>query len=117
STDYMLGVLSHVRTGPERLKGGLMLGWSIAHKTGTGQDFKGASIGINDIGLMTAPDGHQFAVAVFIPYTRQPNTYRLAMMQAVSQAVSDQWAGKPFALPQMKPVLTLAKAKHRRAGP
>jgi beta-lactamase class A len=91
STDYMLGVMTHVRTGPERLKGGLAPGWTIAHKTGTGQDFKGVSIGINDVGLLTAPDGHTYAVAVMIPETRQPNQKRLAMMQTVTEAVEHHW--------------------------
>ena len=114
SSETMLGILKNVRTGPRRLKGGLQPGWSIAHKTGTGQDFKGASVGINDIGLLTAPDGHKYAVAVFIPHTRQPNGRRLAMMQSVTQAVSDHWAGKPFHVPSFEPAPEPARAKAKR---
>jgi beta-lactamase class A len=91
STDYMLGILDRVRTGPERLKGGLAPGWRIAHKTGTGQDFKGMSVGINDVGLLTAPDGHTYSVAVMIPQTRQQNGDRLKMMQSVTEAVEHHW--------------------------
>ena len=79
------------RTGPMRLKGGLPAGWSIAHKTGTGQDFEGAAIGINDVGLLTAPDGHTYAVAVMMRQTRKPVPARLAFMQAVTRTVADQW--------------------------
>ncbi len=92
SQDTLLHIMQQVKTGPMRLKGGLPPGWTIAHKTGTGQDFAGASIGINDIAILTAPDGHQYAVAVFIPYTRQRNELRLAMMQSVSKAVAAYWA-------------------------
>ena len=33
-----------------------------------------------------------FAVAVFIPYTRQRNEIRLAMMQSVTKAVAAYWS-------------------------
>ena len=82
------------RTGPARLKGGLPSGWKIAHKTGTGQDFEGGSVGINDIALLTAPDGKTYAVAVLMGFTRKPVRERLAVMQSVSRAVSQQWASE-----------------------
>jgi beta-lactamase class A len=94
SQETLLHIMQQVKTGPMRLKGGLPPGWTIAHKTGTGQDFAGASIGINDIAILTAPDQHQYAVAVFIPYTRQRNELRLAMMQSVTRAVAAYWAGQ-----------------------
>lgn len=91
STAYLLDTMTDVRTGPRRLKGGLPAGWKAAHKTGTGQDLSGTSIGINDVGLLTAPDGQSYAVAVMIPRTKRPNQDRLALMQAVSAAVAESW--------------------------
>jgi len=92
STERLLGLLTEVRTGPRRLKGGLPPGWSIGHKTGTGQDYRGASVGINDVGLLTAPDGRTYAVAVMMRRTHKPVPQRLELMQAVTRAVADQWA-------------------------
>lgn len=92
STQRLLGLMAEARTGPRRLKGGLPPGWSIAHKTGTGQDFKGASVGINDVGLLTAPDGRTYAVAVMMRHTRHSVPERLAFMQSVSRAVAEQWS-------------------------
>ena len=92
STARLLELMAHVRTGPRRLKGGLPPGWSIGHKTGTGQDFMGASVGINDVGLLTAPDGRTYAVAVMIRRTRQGVPARLALMQSVTRAVAAQWS-------------------------
>jgi beta-lactamase class A len=92
STATMLGLMQAARTGPRRLKGGLPPGWSIGHKTGTGQDFQGAAIGINDVGLLTAPDGHTYAVAVMMRQTRKPVPERLAFMQSVTRAVAEHWA-------------------------
>lgn len=91
STERLIGLMSQARTGPRRLKGGLPAGWSIAHKTGTGQDFRGASVGINDVGLLTAPDGRIYAVAVMMRQTRKPVPERLAFMQSVTRAVAEQW--------------------------
>jgi beta-lactamase class A len=92
STAAILGLMGECRTGPRRLKGGLPAGWSIAHKTGTGQDFEGFAVGINDVGLLTAPDGHVYAVAVMLRQTRKPVPQRLEFMQAVTRAVAEQWA-------------------------
>jgi len=92
STARLTGLMAQARTGPRRLKGGVPAGWSIAHKTGTGQDFQGASVGINDVGLLTAPDGRTYAVAVMMRRTRHSVPARLAFMQAVSAAVAEQWA-------------------------
>jgi beta-lactamase class A len=74
-----------------RLKAGLPRGFTLAHKTGTGPDWRGASVGINDVGLITAPDGHTYAVAVMIRQTRRSNEARHALMQAVTRAVAAQW--------------------------
>lgn len=91
STDLLIGLMTEARTGPRRLKGGLPRDWRIAHKTGTGQDFQGASVGINDVGLLTAPDGRVYAVAVMMRKTRKGVPARLAFMQSVSRAVVAEW--------------------------
>lgn len=91
STQRLIDLMTQARTGPRRLKGGLPVGWSIAHKTGTGQDFRGASVGINDVGLLIAPDGRIYAVAVMLRRTHKPVPARLAFMQSVTAAVAEQW--------------------------
>jgi beta-lactamase class A len=91
SRDVLIGLMHNARTGPMRLKGGLPQGWSIAHKTGTGQDWRGGSIGINDVGLITAPDGRVYAVAVMIRRTTKSVPERMALMQMVSREVVASW--------------------------
>lgn len=92
STDFMLGLMGEARTGTNRLRGGLTPGWTLAHKTGTGPDWRGASVGINDVGLLTAPDGKTYAVAVMIRQTKAPASARHRIMQSVTRAVAAQWA-------------------------
>ncbi len=90
STARFLQILASTETGPLRLKAGLGPGWSIAHKTGTGQDLGDLSTGYNDVGLLTAPDGRTYAVAVMIASTRRPIPERQAFMADVARAVVAQ---------------------------
>lgn len=91
STDFMLELMGEARTGTLRLRAGLPPGWALAHKTGTGPDWRGASVGINDVGLLTAPDGHTYAVAVLIRQTTRPASTRHTLMRNVTRAVAAQW--------------------------
>jgi|GEM_PF-368601 len=93
STRFVLDTLARTTTGPTRLRGGLAPGWHAAHKTGTGQDFRGETFGLNDVGLVTAPDGRTYAVAVFAPQVPKGSPYRLQVFQKVSSAIVEHWRG------------------------
>ncbi|WP_336974097.1 serine hydrolase [Sphingobium aromaticiconvertens] len=88
STRLLLSVMEEAKTGPQRIKGGVPAGWRYLHKTGTGQELNGRSTGYNDIGIMTAPDGTSYAVAVMIGSTTLPIPSRWELMQAVAKAVA-----------------------------
>ncbi|MGN6848891.1 MAG: serine hydrolase [Sphingomicrobium sp.] len=90
STAYLLDIMSHTRTGPNRLRGGLQPGWTLNHKTGTGQELGGAQAGYNDIGILTAPDGRSYAVAVMIKLTSTPLPVRMTLMNNVVRSVIAQ---------------------------
>lgn len=89
STDEMLDIMSHTRTGANRLKGGLKPGWTLAHKTGTGQILEGEQAGYNDVGILTSPEGRSYALAVMIGRTDRPLGQRMALMQKVVAATID----------------------------
>jgi len=59
STHYLFEVMARCVTGPHRIKGGLPAGTQVAHKTGT---LAGVS---DDVGIVTLPNGHHLAVALF----------------------------------------------------
>lgn len=88
STRLLLSTMQEAKTGPQRIKGGVPYGWTYAHKTGTGQELAPRSTGYNDVGIMTAPDGTSYAIAVMIGSTTQPIPKRWELMQAVSRAVA-----------------------------
>jgi len=57
------------------------------HKTGTGQQLGNWVAGYNDVGVVTAPDGRTYAVAVLIGSTRQPIPVRQRLMSDVVRAI------------------------------
>ena len=64
STARLLSIMGQTQTGKLRVRAALAPGWDWNHKTGTGQAFGGRIGGINDIGLLTAPDGSVYAMAI-----------------------------------------------------
>jgi beta-lactamase class A len=87
STQRLLTTMSSTHTGPQRLKSGLAPGWSLAHKTGTGQVLGNIAAGYNDVGVVTAPDGRAYAVAVMIGRTTRSIPERQQLMHETVHAV------------------------------
>ncbi len=87
STALLLKIMTDSPTGQQRLKAGLPLGWSIAHKTGTGAEVVGIGIATNDVGLISSPTGKRIAIAVFIAGSKAPLEQRESVMSAVASAV------------------------------
>jgi beta-lactamase class A len=87
STQRLLWIMGNTKTGANRLKGGLAPGWTLSHKTGTGQELGPVQAGYNDIGILTAPDGRSYAVAVMIKRTSVPLPTRMTLMNNVVRAV------------------------------
>jgi beta-lactamase class A len=97
STRYLLGVMEQTTTGRSRLKAGVPAGWKLAHKTGTGQDLQNRTAGFNDVGIMTAPDGTSYTVAVMIADTKAPIGYRQRLIQQVAATVAASHRASQFA--------------------
>ena len=100
STRRLLWIMGNTKTGANRLKGGLEPGWSLSHKTGTGQVLGAYQAGYNDIGILTAPDGRSYSVAVMIKKTAVPLPVRMTLMNNVVRAVISQHQmlrGTPYA--------------------
>lgn len=87
STTFLTTVMSGTRTGRARLKAAVPTGWTLAHKTGTGQDLGGRTAGFNDIGILTAPDGKAYSLAVMIGDTARVPRERQLLMQAVVASI------------------------------
>lgn len=64
ATAKLLTTMGLASTGRLRVKSALKPGWSWIHKTGTGQNYGGKVGGLNDIGILVAPDGKSYALAI-----------------------------------------------------
>ncbi len=86
STRRLLSIMGQTRTGKMRVRAALGRGWDWNHKTGTGQQLAGRIGGINDIGLLTAPDGAVYAMAIMTVPNRSDGSAQ-ELMQDVTRAV------------------------------
>ncbi|MEE3627153.1 class A beta-lactamase [Nitrospirillum sp. BR 11752] len=91
STRRLLGILDHTTTQAHRLKAGLGAGWTVAHKPGAGPSVEGVTLANNDVGLMTAPDGGRYAIAVYVASVHGPREEADAFIAAVARAVVESW--------------------------
>lgn len=100
STRWLLGTMADCKTGWARLKYPLPDDWQIAHKTGTGQDWGRRTAGFNDVGILTAPDGRMYTVAVMIGDGTQSVREKQKLIQDVARAVVAAHDEQPMAIAQ-----------------
>ena len=87
STARLLSIMGQTRTGKLRVRAALAPGWDWNHKTGTGQELGGRIGGINDIGLLTAPDGTVYAMAIMTIPNNNSEGGAQELMRDVAKAV------------------------------
>ncbi|HEY6661518.1 MAG TPA: serine hydrolase [Sphingomicrobium sp.] len=87
STSRLLSIMGRTRTGGMRVRAALAPGWDWNHKTGTGQELRGRIGGINDIGLLTAPDGTVYAMAIMTIPRNNSDGDAQRLMRDVTKAV------------------------------
>lgn len=100
STQWLLSTMADCKTGWARLKYPLPDDWQIAHKTGTGQDWGRRTAGFNDVGILTAPDGRMYTVAVMIGDGTQSVRDKQKLIQDVARAIVTSHDERPMAIAQ-----------------
>jgi len=91
SSRYILDIMKQTVTFPDRLKAGLAPSWTIAHKTGTSDTWKGVTAAPNDVGILSAPDGRWIAIAVFVADSPAPDRARAALIASLAKATIAQY--------------------------
>jgi beta-lactamase class A len=67
SNNFLLKTMIETSTGKMRIKGQLPESTIVAHKTGTsGTNEIGVSAALNDIGIVTLPNGKHFLISIFV---------------------------------------------------
>lgn len=91
SRAFLLKIMTETTTGPNRLKGLLPPGTEVAHKTGASGTEKGLTAATNDVGLITLPNGHHIAIAVFMADSKADTATREAVIAQIAKAVWEHW--------------------------
>jgi len=93
STRRLIAIMGETVTGEKRVKAGLEPGWTWAHKTGTGGRANGQTrtLGVGDIGLLTAPDGAVYALAIFVGGAPEPMAVQEGWFAEIARGVIAQW--------------------------
>lgn len=91
SQALLIRLLTETETGLQRLKGQLPAGTIVAHKTGTSWTIDGLTAATNDVGLITLPNGHHIAIAVFVADAKTDQATREGVIARIAKAVWDHW--------------------------
>ena len=90
STARLLSVDGQTKTGANRLRAGSSRAGRSATRPAPARCSAASQAGYNDIGILTAPDGRSYAVAVMIKLTSTPLATRMTLMNNVVRAVIAQ---------------------------
>ena len=95
SSALLTRILEETQTGPNRLKGMLPAGTVVAHKTGTSMVVDGMTATVNDVGLITLPDGAgHVAIAVFAKRSTRGTEAAERAIAQIARAAYDHWSAR-----------------------
>lgn len=95
SQDFLYEIMVETTTGPDKIKGLLPREAIIAHKTGfSGKNKEGLTAATNDIGIITLPNGKQFAIAIFVSDSMEDEKTNDKMIAEIALAAWDYYLGK-----------------------
>jgi beta-lactamase class A len=87
SFHFLWSVMAETITGAERIKGQLPAGTVVVHKTGTSDTNKeGVTAAVNDIGIVTLPNGNHFAICVFVSDSKEDEPVNDKIIADVTKA-------------------------------
>ncbi|MGB4775267.1 MAG: class A beta-lactamase, subclass A2 [Daejeonella sp.] len=89
SHDFLWKTMLETSTGKNRIKGQLPAGTLVAHKTGTSDTNAGITAAINDIGIVTLPNGKHFAIAVFVSNSKEDEQTNEKIISDISKLIWD----------------------------
>jgi beta-lactamase class A len=95
-TAFLLDIMTKTVTGPHRIRGLLPPGILVAHKTGSSDTVQGMTSATNDIGLITLPNGHTLAVAIFVIDSSADEGTRESVIARIAKAVYDEAISKSY---------------------
>jgi beta-lactamase class A len=86
-TQLLFSFMQGPGNGTGRIKAGLPAETVVRHKSGTSDTVLGLTYAMNDIALITLPDGRMLALAVFMTNSTDDEAKREATFAAIAKAV------------------------------
>ena len=83
SRAVLIGAMERCKTGSARIPGQLPENVTVAHKTGSLYNTS------SDIGIITGPEGHSIAVAIYVTGGRNDKSYRYDRIATIARAIYD----------------------------
>lgn len=72
TSDFLKKTMTETVSGPNKIKGLLPPGTSVAHKTGySGVNMDGVTAATNDIGVVTLPNGKVMLISIFVSMSKE----------------------------------------------
>ncbi len=89
TTDFLFQIMAATTTGPNRIVKLLPEGTIVAHKTGTSDTKNGMTAAINDVGIITLPNGKHIALAIFVNDAYAENDILESVIARIAKEVYD----------------------------
>jgi beta-lactamase class A len=89
ATDTLRNIMERTTGGTSRIKGLLPAGTIVAHKTGTSGEENGRTTAVNDIGIVTLPNGNHLVLTVYITEVAGDMAAGEAVIAKVAKAAYD----------------------------
>ena len=83
SRELLMVTMANCKTGPNRIKGQMPTDVMVAHKTGSLYNTS------SDVGIITGPDGHSIAVAIYVTGGGMNRGYRIDRIATIARALYD----------------------------
>jgi beta-lactamase class A len=87
----VLDAMRRSKTADDRLEGGMLPGWTFAHRGGASRTVAGTTGVFNDAGLATNKKGAKIAIVLFIEGATLPVDELARFHRATARAVLQAW--------------------------
>ena len=92
NTDFLYQLMVETSTGPNRIVKLLPSQTIVAHKTGTSDTNNGMTAAINDVGIITLPNGKHIALAIFVKDAYAQTSVLENVIAEIAKAAYDEFA-------------------------
>src|SRR5262249_13007242 len=93
SSRRLLRLMTLTHGASIRIRGDLRPGTPVAHKTATSGLVKGVTAATNDVGIVTLPNGHHVAMAIFISDSSADVVTRDSVIARIARRIVDYYWG------------------------